>query len=489
MSNTPAPDFWKNDLLNRQAVANYLSNHLRNRYFNKPLEQGFVLAINAEWGYGKTFLLKAWQEDLKHQGYPAVYFDAWKNDFTPEPLVAFIAKIEEELECLFRKDRTVQQRLSEAIGALKKFTTPVLKVAGAIALKRLLNMSFEELEAIAKGESSKSLLSEDAIHKDRDAFINGLSDSFGAALKEHQAKEYSISIFREKLSELVSALGNSPNFQLPIFFFVDELDRCQPNYAIELLEGIKHLFGVPGVYFVVGLNSSQLAHSTQAIYGPHFDGARYLKRFFDQEYLLPEPDQKEYSRALFRNAAIAEKNYVHGLSQSEYPNVDVAEVFTMLAKAFDAGLRDQLRTMQLIEAALAGVTVKDVHCWFLFALAFIYEKNSQRFEALISGHESGAQILLQLLSPRTFSIKERDYNSGKLRSIEFIQVLNIYLQNYQKNKSQLGSEGGITHEFPSSLLHQLRAHEMVGSTEDFKSFYSIAFYPNLIRHAGGFIGS
>ncbi|EOA06343.1 kap p-loop domain-containing protein [Herbaspirillum frisingense GSF30] len=487
MSDADPVDSWKNDLLNRKSVADYLSNHLRKRYANKPSENGFVLAINAEWGYGKTFLLNAWHEDLKYQGHPAVYFDAWKNDFTPEPLVAFISKIDEELEALFKNERAIKKKLSEAIGALSRFTTPALRLAGAIAMKRLLNISLEELESIAKGREPKEILSDEALQDDRDAFVNGLPDSFAEALKAHKEKEHSISAFRKKLTKLIEELDKSRKFQLPVFFFVDELDRCRPNYAIELLEGIKHLFGVPGIYFVVGLNSNQLAYSTQAIYGPQFDGSRYLKRFFDQEYLLPEPDPREYVRALFQNAAISEKSYVHGLHRNVYPGIDVEAIFIMFAKAFDAGLRDQIRTMQLIEAAIAGIVVNEIHCWFLFALAFIYEKNSQMFERLVSKHEGAVQVLVRLIEPRVFSIIDPDFNTGKSRTVDFIQVLSLYLANYRKTKGQLGGQGEIGFEFPSSLLNELRSNEMITSNEDAQSLYSIGHYPDLIRHAGGFI--
>ena len=76
---------------------------------------------------------------------------------------------------------------------------------------------------------------------------------------------------------MITVLEDQAGVQLPLFVFVDELDRCRPDYAIELLEGIKHLFGVPGVYFVVATNTVQLGESVKAVYGSGFDGVRYLK--------------------------------------------------------------------------------------------------------------------------------------------------------------------------------------------------------------------
>ena len=75
---------------------------------------------------------------------------------------------------------------------------------------------------------------------------------------------------------------------------IDELDRCRPSYAIELLEVAKHLFSVDRVVFVLAVNRVELAHSVKALYGAEFDAAGYLERFFDLEYLLPAPDRKQF---------------------------------------------------------------------------------------------------------------------------------------------------------------------------------------------------
>ncbi|MEL0615029.1 P-loop NTPase fold protein, partial [Marinomonas arenicola] len=48
--------------------------------------------------------------------------------------------------------------------------------------------------------------------------------------------------------------------------FVDELDRCRPSYAVEMLESIKHIFDIKGIVFVVATDSEQLQHGVKAIY-------------------------------------------------------------------------------------------------------------------------------------------------------------------------------------------------------------------------------
>ena len=79
---------------------------------------------------------------------------------------------------------------------------------------------------------------------------------------------------------------------------IDELDRCRPSYAVELLEVAKHLFAVDHIVFVLAVNRSELAHSIKALYGGDFDAVGYLRRFFDVDFRLPDPERKAFIDAM-----------------------------------------------------------------------------------------------------------------------------------------------------------------------------------------------
>ena len=80
--------------------------------------------------------------------------------------------------------------------------------------------------------------------------------------------------------------------------FIDELDRCRPSYAIELLETGKHIFAVNHVVFVIAVNRSELSHSVKVLYGNDFGADGYLRRFFDMDFRLPEPDRGNFIQQL-----------------------------------------------------------------------------------------------------------------------------------------------------------------------------------------------
>ena len=79
-----------------------------------------------------------------------------------------------------------------------------------------------------------------------------------------------------------------------IVFFIDELDRCRPTFAIELLEVIKHLFDIENFVFIISIDKEQLSHSVSTVYGQGMDTIGYLRRFFDLDYRLPSVDIRKY---------------------------------------------------------------------------------------------------------------------------------------------------------------------------------------------------
>lgn len=70
--------------------------------------------------------------------------------------------------------------------------------------------------------------------------------------------------------------------------FIDELDRCKPDFAIHMLEVIKHVFDVEGVQFVLVCNTQQLKASICHCYGGSVDAQRYLDKFLKFTFALPK---------------------------------------------------------------------------------------------------------------------------------------------------------------------------------------------------------
>ena len=99
-----------------------------------------------------------------------------------------------------------------------------------------------------------------------------------AAIKERES-------IKELVKDFLDALINEHGDRLVIF--VDELDRCKPDYALSLMERIKHFFDDERVTFVFAINLSQFQHTVKSYYGSEFNATRYLDKFFDIQMALP----------------------------------------------------------------------------------------------------------------------------------------------------------------------------------------------------------
>lgn len=96
---------------------------------------------------------------------------------------------------------------------------------------------------------------------------------------------------KELLSKVVEELSCEK-----LVIFIDELDRCNPLYAVKLLEEIKHYYSSEKVLFVFSVNLTQLKNAVNSVYGDSFDSIKYLDRFFDIRLTLPKADVKNFIR-------------------------------------------------------------------------------------------------------------------------------------------------------------------------------------------------
>ena len=102
---------------------------------------------------------------------------------------------------------------------------------------------------------------------------------------------------KEEIAELKDTLKELIE-KKKILFLIDELDRCRPNYAIDFLETIKHLFNLENTAFVIATNLVQLESSAKALFGQDLNFKNYYRKFSPVIWQLPRTDnslQKQYS--------------------------------------------------------------------------------------------------------------------------------------------------------------------------------------------------
>lgn len=380
---------WDDDLLERRENAQFLYNLViqkYKKYHSKEGSSALCFALDADWGAGKSFFIDRWSKDVEIFEHPTIHFDAWANDLSDDPLIGFLASLKRELQpWIDRKPlepkirANIQLKFNNVLQQAKTAAFPAIGTLLAGLATRYAGQAFKELPEIWNEAGQKSDYSETAKETDAsnepevgagpnpkmDAAISKSVDKFfESALKTHTNKQQAIGNLKKSLEDLIDYLQQQQLISPPFFIFIDELDRCRPDYAIRLLEGMKHLFNARGVCFVVSTNLKQLSSSVKAVYGSEFDAYRYLKKFFSFEYSLPTPDYLPYARSLMKGSILEEGvrsqwyDAVSGLPD-HYSGKSALEQcavsFSLIAAALDLNPRSQRQVFEHAEASLAGL--------------------------------------------------------------------------------------------------------------------------------------
>ena len=234
----------------------------------------YSVALNGDWGSGKTFFVKQvklildahnpqfhmkdetrreiqtlYKADEKPNSYATVYYDAWTYDNHDDPILSLVYAASQSGQKADLSD-SPSHVLEAAAAVFDAFTgknlTSLVKGLGKVEIN-------DRLSEIRDTEELKSKIHE---------FIDTLT--------------------AEKANQLV--------------FFIDELDRCKPDYAIRFLERIKHYFDDERITFVFSVSLTQLQWTIRNYYGNGFDATKYLDKFFDLRVSIPNADYERFLR-------------------------------------------------------------------------------------------------------------------------------------------------------------------------------------------------
>lgn len=268
--NLPASDTpFSEDLFGRKKEAEYIYS------LTRDFERSAVIAIDAPFGFGKTYFVREFSEMLRKSGEKVVTFNAWTHDTSPDPYVSFSNAILDEIET--KSDETLKNA--------KKIAGLSGKVLGTVGMGILARFVIGDdasasLKSIGLSEEDLAKVAEEA---GSEAFLRfKLEEKYKAA-------------FQDSLSKSIAKTKSKK-----IFVFIDELDRCRPDFALELLENIKHLFSVPGAIFLVAVNTEQLSKLVDVRHGTANEGSSYLRRFFDWTYKLKPPKRLQQIKSAYK---------------------------------------------------------------------------------------------------------------------------------------------------------------------------------------------
>lgn len=363
---------WANDDLQREREGVLLTRLI------ESLSGSYVVAIKGSWGTGKSVFLRRLSANLELTGIPVIPVDVWRSDYLEDPLIAFVGATEQRItnertrsEARIEKGKSIAKGLAKYAGRMSP------AIAGVVA------------DTFVPGTGVAATAVVKTVERTGEAILDGIR-----AKKDAEEK------FRDQLEAARDFLTKRPRNRpvRPIVVAIDELDRCRPDYAVKVLERIKHYFDVPGVVFVIATDGTNLPNAIGSVYGDKIDGELYLRKFFDYEFDLKEPDPQNFVQVLvdqFDFNGIIEASPFDRLSLSrlmERPSdngsygdrvrqrdrgldaFEICEAFPYFAQNLGLSLRDQVQAFTLINAYIRTlsprVMIYPAMLAFIFCLRF-----------------------------------------------------------------------------------------------------------------------
>ena len=247
-----------------------------------------------------------------------IYLDAFSSETVDDPLLCILAAIRAE----FPDEETRKE--------IRQSAMAVMKVGGKIVLKGLAAHLLKQ-----DGEGIWAELT-DAAQDGANDLIDRTVDSL---LDQYAHAQQNIEALQETIAKATA--------QRPILFFIDELDRCRPDFALSILELVKHVFDIPGIKFIFVANLEQLKAAIRKRYGQDVDADVYLEKFVKMEIgLSSHTNAKKH----LHNSIVLFERYAkkYGLVQIEQQYF-IRELIRALIIKHNISLRSVQKIIRLIE--------------------------------------------------------------------------------------------------------------------------------------------
>lgn len=250
-----------------------------------------TIGIFGGWGRGKTSLMRMVQYELeKTEGTDfvvrPVWFNAWLYSREQALWRALISRVLEKVHGFQTLDSKAQESLQRLEARLYPPTIPS---------HGYLTLPSDALSGFGDGSlptlTGLELLRRQAARNDNQDTIEKLQELI-TDVEESQALTRRDQItaldgFRRQFED-ISRTYIEPHGRLVVF--VDDLDRCLPDKAVEVLEAIKLFLDVPGFIFVLGVSHAVIETGIRVRYQDYqvqIDGALYLEKIIQLPFNLP----------------------------------------------------------------------------------------------------------------------------------------------------------------------------------------------------------
>lgn len=248
---TDLPAKANQDSLNMEAYAKAL------KEFVADAEAPLTIALQGEWGSGKTSLMIALKERLVDDGAWAPYLGVWVNTW--------------QYALLSDPEEAIVKILLGIIGQISAFANPSGEERATLVRKML---------RFGGGIASDVFKKYSGIDIEKNAKV--LADGDGAPTQS------GVEELKNELAGLVDkALGHNPR-KKGFLFFIDDLDRIDPPVAVQILELLKNIFDLEKCIFIIAIDYGVVVKGLKPKFGEMTsENEREFRSFFDKIIQLP----------------------------------------------------------------------------------------------------------------------------------------------------------------------------------------------------------
>lgn len=323
------------DMLGFDQYIQTLSGMIKDPDFKTP----FCIGVYGTWGSGKTTFMRLLSEEIHGYGKPVdtsvkdgktkdakpyvipVWFNPWRYEKEAHLIIPFLKTIEQEIKTYEENKRGLPEKLWEP---LKKIATRMGDVAAAFAYGTRVDFN------VVKLDFDKVVKRDEERREQKKKEDMTLGDSLS-------------SIYYDAIGQL-GKFADETAFRIAVF--VDDLDRCLPEKAIELLEAMKLFFDLTGYLFVIGVDRSVVEKGIAWHYrylDANMDGGKGAPTVKSEDYLdkmIQFPLELPLVEAAYKTAYI--KSLLHG-----------NEAYENLAGLIEKGIGDNPRALKRFVNLLA----------------------------------------------------------------------------------------------------------------------------------------
>lgn len=358
------------------------------------LPAGRVLAIDAPWGSGKSWLALRLVERLGQESeVTPIYINAFEFDYHHDPFSVLLSAI-----------------LAALRGKQSNNLIDGLKDAGAAVINA----------ATPKGVAALFSAAGSALIPGGAALIESIGEALGdasrEALKTYENVRKTNEAFRTELKRITTT-GERSGSRLIVI--IDELDRCRPTFALEMLERIKHLFDVQNLAFILSIHKPALQAAIEHTYGASIEASLYLRKFISLEIPLPNSTGRQ---STIKSRANHFRQFLYARFGQREANNELYSPIAQFAAYFPATLRDIEYIMLLSKIAPPAFdrgfpAVYALLLWMFDKSAFeaarrsdsqFFEREYQRLIQQTSEHTDYGRLMAQAFATQVNSVTHQN---------------------------------------------------------------------------------